>query len=241
MKLPNIRAISTVMVLSLLGGCEYSAYQKIGGEWCYVTNDAGHGRQERKLPVDPRSFRVLSGGNYAKDATKVFFKGTIVEHADAPTFTVLPSQQSTVIFYAKDQHRVFLRRLEIRGADPDTFEVIEGPYSRDSQRIYCGCIPMAVENPTAFEVICWSGIRETGGDVLVASYGEEFAILEGIVCVTRGWSRDGKNYYYGPAVVRGRDYATMEVIDSWDAKDKHGQFSGDLLIRNKEQSLRCED
>jgi hypothetical protein len=93
---------------------------------------------------------------------------------------------------------------------------------------------MQVENPTDFEVVLWKGISEIGIDLLIKRYGCSFEQLKGSFYVTKGWSRDGKSYYYGPAAVRDRDYDTMEIIDCLYAKDKNGRFCGDLQIREIE-------
>jgi hypothetical protein len=55
--------------------------------------------------------------------------------------------------YAKDSARVYLMQYTIAGADPRTFTLLKGPYSRDKERVYCGTVAMAVKNPAAFEVV----------------------------------------------------------------------------------------
>jgi hypothetical protein len=221
------------MLMACTVGCG-TAYQRIDGKWHYVTNDMAHGRQARELPVDTDSFTVLPGGIYAKDKNSVFLNGRQIENADPLTFTPLSQSLSPLITYSKDARHVYLNWYEVIGADPSSFRILEGLYSRDSTRIYCGCVPMDVAHPDIFEVVHCSGKVEMGGDSLVESYGPSFEHIDTTIIVPySGWARDGEFYYYGPRRISDRDYATFRVVDELKARDKDGEFWGDLMFQPK--------
>ena len=137
-----------------LAGCN-TGYQEIDGQWCFVTWNEGQGRRATKLEVD-EAFRVLENEDFAKDSENVFFKGSIIENADAPTFETLGDDG-----YAKDKNRVFLFEFKIPFANPATFEVLEYPYSKDDLRVFCGTVPMNVGNVDEFEVLQTSSMIHT--------------------------------------------------------------------------------
>jgi hypothetical protein len=226
--------IPFVLLIGCTVGCG-TGYQRLDGKWHYVTIDEGHGRRARELPVDTDSFTVLSGGIYAKDKNSVFFNGRLIEDADPFTFTPLPRITSPLIRYSKDVRHVYLNRLRVIGADPSSFRVVDGPYSRDDRNFYCGCVPMDVANPDRFEVVYWSGIVEMGGDSLVESYGPAFEQIDATIIVAEGWARDGEYYYCGPRRITDRDYATIEVVSASKARDKDGEFWGDLMYQPVQQ------
>jgi hypothetical protein len=216
-------------------GCG-TGYQRIDGKWHYVTFDTGVGRQARELPVDTDSFKVLPGGMYAKDNDLVFLDGRLIDGADALTFSLLPKTSSPLVSFSKDARHVYLNGLEVIGADPSSFRVVEGLYSRDNTRFYCGCVPMDVAHRDKFEVVYCSGTIEMGGDDLVASYGPSFKHIDidaTVIVPWGGWARDGEFYYCGPRRITDRDYATIKIVGDFQARDKDGEFWGSLMFQPK--------
>lgn len=160
------------LVLSL-AGCN-TGYQEVEGKWSYVTWDEGHGTRVRPLDVDPATFQVLKNKDYAKDHKTVFFLGSPIEGAHAPSFETLKGK-----YFAKDQHQVFLRAYTVIDADPNTFNEIKFPYARDAKQVYCGTLPMQVDQIDEFKVSKGSSsISITSKDQFIRQYGDQFEFLD---------------------------------------------------------------
>ena len=208
-------------------GCERigSGYQKSSGHWSYVAM-TGNGPKATNLGADSESFVVFAPHGYAKDKQTVWYSGQRIRDADAASFGALPEQS-----FGRDHSHVFIRGYVIPGADPDTFAVIRGPYGRDKSSLFCGNVKMDVPNIHLFEVITSELWRETYDKKhFVLEYGEEFADFEvsreNPAILAEAWGRDGSNYYYGPARVKGADYQTFK-IDSGkfgSARDKNHEY-----------------
>lgn len=160
------------VVLSL-AGCN-TGYQEVDGQWSYVTWDEGHGTRVKPLDVNPATFQVLKNKDYAKDDEKVFFLGRPIEGAHAPSFETLKGK-----YFAKDQHQVFLRAYTVINADPNTFSEIKFPYARDANKVYCGTIPMQVDQLDEFKVLKRSSsISITSKEEFIRQYGDQFDFLD---------------------------------------------------------------
>lgn len=160
------------LVLSIVG-CN-TGYQEVEGKWSFVTWDEGHGTRVNPLDVDPATFQVLKNKDYAKDDKTVFFLGSPIEGAHAPSFEILKGN-----YYAKDQHRVFLRTHTVIDADPKTFNMIKFPYARDANKIYCGTIPMKVDQMDEFKVSKGSSsISMISKEEFIRQYGDKFDFLD---------------------------------------------------------------
>lgn len=124
-------------------------YSKEDGKWAYVTFNEAVGRKiiDLGVNVDNDAFTVLKNKNYAKDKYSVFYKGVVVKEADPNTFEIVNDEG-----YSKDAIHVFIDRCVIIGANPNTFVCLKFPYSKDDKKIYCGSIPMFVDNIEEFKV-----------------------------------------------------------------------------------------
>lgn len=123
-----------------------SGYKKIEGKWYYVTYNEGNWADRHNLDIDYNSFEVLSDPRFGKDNTKVFFEGRLIEHAHSPTFKLIGKG------YAADHIHVYYQSYLITGASPEGFKVLKYPYSRDNKTIFCGNVPMRVDNIDQFKV-----------------------------------------------------------------------------------------
>jgi hypothetical protein len=212
---------STVTIL--IAGCG-TGYQKVDGEWSWVSIDEGRGRTVEKLGADNATFEVLGNRDYGKDKNRVFYRTRPIDQADPATFEVLSNPM-----YSADSERVFVRGHMIPGADRKTFHLIKEPYGRDASAIYCGTLKMNVYDRDAFEVVSelgyWSG---SDGKQLVFEFGDEFKDVSKDAGAVIGvaWARDGKAYYYGPARIEGADYSSFQIVGTYEARDKNRVFTG---------------
>lgn len=131
-----------------------SGYQKLNGEWKWITYNTGSGRYVEEVEkADIESFKVLeligseNENLYAIDKNSVYYRGRIIQGADPESFSPLKQ-----LGYSKDKSFVFLDSNKIILADPSSFHVLGNPYSKDSKRIFNGTIPLYVENPWEFRV-----------------------------------------------------------------------------------------
>ena len=92
---------------------------------------------------------------------------------------------------------------------------------------------MKVKNIDDFQVIESSGSWETGfvNTGLANRYGEVFDTIDvnrdSPAVVGEGWGRDGRNFYFGPAIIEGGvDRATFKPIGYGYAEDKNRAYDG---------------
>lgn len=145
----SIRPIIGALFVLFFASCQ-SGYQKENGQWVWVSYDESVGKRITPIDAhDAKSFRVLKSKKYAKDKNAVFYHGRLIEHADPRSFQVIHESG-----YSKDNNRVFLDDQIIVLADPATFEFLEFPYSKDSDHVFCGNIPLKIspQEVTEFKV-----------------------------------------------------------------------------------------
>ncbi len=160
----------------ILLGCN-TGYQKEDGEWKYITWNGGSGTQKRNIEgVDNKTFKVLKKTDYAKDKNQVYYHGFVIKDADPKTFKFISGTS-----YNKDKNQVFLDQYPLVGSDTKTFEVLEFPYSKDANTVYCGTLPMQVENVNSFRVIKKSLGRVTGGVGYLIQQHPEMEYLDSIL------------------------------------------------------------
>lgn len=129
-----------------------TGYIRKNGSWYWVTIDEYNGKRENIVQgADFTSFQVLDCDQFAKDREHVFYEGKIIKQARASTIKIIGDNKSN---YLADDKHVFFRTEIIINADPSTFKVMEFPYSRDKNDVYCGTIPMmlAKEYVSTFKV-----------------------------------------------------------------------------------------
>lgn len=144
--------IGILALIYLLFSGSGTGYIRKNGSWYWVTIDEYNGKREHLIPdADPASFEVLQCDQFAKDSQHVYYEGKIIKQARPSTIQMIGDKKSN--YLADDQH-VFFRTEIIIKADPSTFKVLEFPYSRDKNDVYCGTIPMmlAKEYVSTFKV-----------------------------------------------------------------------------------------
>lgn len=117
----------------------YQSYRDIAGSVYFITGD---GVTEQKIPqADAQGFKIaysISSGvglNWAKDASRVYWKYSPLSGADPQTFTPLFDASGALTYFGKDKSHVYYQNLLIAGADVKTFVVPatnSGPYNTSS-------------------------------------------------------------------------------------------------------------
>jgi hypothetical protein len=123
-----------------------SGYKKADNRWVWVTYNEGNWGDSTILEADFESFKVLSDPRYATDSTTVFYDGNPIQAAHSKSFRLINAD------YAADDYQVYLKNYLVFGANPATFKPLRFPYSRDDKTIYCGAVPMHVEDMEHFRV-----------------------------------------------------------------------------------------
>lgn len=215
-----------VLVVGLLSGCReggfrLTGYQKSGGNWVFVTWNEGSGRVAHTVEgADSETFEIVLKDEYAKDTKSVYFKAKRIEDADPSTFKV---ETEHPYVYGSDKNRVWLEDIVVRGADPDTFEMLTFPYSRDRSQIYCGTLPMKIQNVDSFEVLDGGSSLRTQfkkGNWLKEQYDEVDVSQDNPLCTGDGWARDDQAYYCGAFEVKDADYGSFTILNRIYSKDK---------------------
>lgn len=130
-----------------------TGYVKNNGDWFWATYDESHGKRYHWIEgIDQKSFKVLSNINFAIDKEHAYFQGKLIDKANPSHFQPLTDN---TYGYAKDGDHVFFDNAIIINADPLSFEVLDFPYSRDKNDVYCGTLPMGLtkDEILSFEVI----------------------------------------------------------------------------------------
>jgi hypothetical protein len=119
------------------------AAERIGGYYVRHQDAIYHWFTDEVVGADVATFTVLHGdvvGHVAKDAKHVYFRGAILEGADAATFAFLPAcvaedrayyRNWDVSFYAKDKYRAYwvcttnkvIKPIETKSVDRFSFFV----------------------------------------------------------------------------------------------------------------------
>ncbi len=117
-----------------------TGYSHRFGNWYWVTVDEQFGKRTNVIAeADNTSFEVMENKEFAKDVNNVYYKGKKVNHVNASKVEFLGGAKS---FYFKDDKYVYCTSERILTADPATFVIIEFPYSKDKNDVYCGTVPM---------------------------------------------------------------------------------------------------
>ena len=136
----KVKLIIGTLLILIFSSCE-SGYQKDNGKWIWVSYDEAVGKRISPIDnYDAESFKILENKNYATDRILVFYIGRVIQDADPKSFEVINSRG-----YSKDENHVYLDDEKIVFANPKTFELLEFPYSKDDNNVFCGTIPMNIQ------------------------------------------------------------------------------------------------
>ena len=173
-----------------------------------------YGREIRG--ADPKTFQVLSKGPLrGEDANWIYMEGTRREGRDQAFREIGFSDFKR---FAVDSTSVYFRSggwQIIPGADPETFEVLPpinnvpvDHYGRDKDDVYCGTIPLRVEDPERFELIdlpivrigmCLKTFVMETPEQAVEQFGQRYADLKFVKhnhhAVGYGVGTDGNSFY----------------------------------------------
>ena len=151
--------------------------------YTYWNAGMGIGSKTFEIPeADPKTFKILNFNNYAKDDKKVFYKGEIIDGADASSFEAIGE------FYARDNHRGYYAKDSIKHSNGKTFKIIDSYYSTDSTDIFYITKSLGVTDPKNFKFVFPA--EEESWD---------------------RWTTDGLFYYYREFKVPSKDYSNMTI------------------------------
>lgn len=162
-------------IFRFLSGTYQSSYRQVDGRWAWVSYDKGAGKRVSVIvKADQDSFHLLKGSAYALDKASVFYKGQLIPKANPRTFVVIDAS----LGYAKDGQNIFLETIIIPHTHLPSFEVLQWPYARDQSKVYCGMLPMSVDDPSSFMVKQSSGIRRTSAIDLFITQNPDYKWLK---------------------------------------------------------------
>lgn len=160
--------------------------------------------------IDAASFTPLNHV-YAKDKNHVYFKGKIIQEADAENFQILDASwghRTNRQHYAKDLQNVYVRGKVLPKADPKTFKFYTDlGFSHDDQYVF-------------FE-----------NQILEGSDGKTFKVVSEITSSTGAlYARDKNQAYYGNKILTSADPETLVGITLEVAKDhQHVYDRGEIM------------
>lgn len=142
--------IITLLCLIFFTSCK-EGYRKQNGQWAWVTYNESSGKNIKWIEgIDHESFHVLEHKNYGADKNSVYYMGRKINQANPESFIILSRGSYD---YAKDNRYVFLDTEVVLHADPISFEVLEFPYSKDKNDVYCGTVPMFLSKEEVEEFV----------------------------------------------------------------------------------------
>lgn len=216
-------ALLTLLFL-LISGCSGYEVRDSSVYWTYWNEGMGSG--ETELDVDLETFEILDNDNYAKDKLRVFYKGRVIEGADAKTFKTISE------FYGIDKFHAFHADTLIPNSNGASFEVLNGNFSRDGKDYFFNERPLNVCDYKSFKIHDFNGAQ---GNWL--SYDDKCAYYmksripivdrDSFTVLFGGYTKDKENVYLGNRVVEGADPASFEMNgNTFAGKDKHSCFNG---------------
>ena len=172
---------------------------------------------------DPEGFVILKKG-YSKDSQRVFYLGSEVPGAEAPSLEILEGHGA----YARDAKGAYREGKLITGADGATFEPLNYYYSRDQEQVFHKETPLEGADPETFIT---EPKRQLAKDKTQAWYldfklekldGSKTEFLEGL------YIKDEEDVYFGNKWIEGADAPTFETYTENGAvygRDKIGTYS----------------
>lgn len=140
-----------ITILFLISSCN-SGYNKEDGRWVWISYDEAAGKRINEIEQHHfETFEVLDNEKFARDKNSVFYIGQVIKSADPESFEVLSNG------YSKDLNNVFLDAETIVSANPRTFKQLGFPHSKDSAHIFCGTIPLELDENEIDEFVVTNG------------------------------------------------------------------------------------
>lgn len=112
----------------------------LGGVYSFdgenVYSEGMHDDEVSLIPeADISTFKVLPGGQYAKDSSHVYWYGTIIKGADSNSFVSLAPY-----YYAKDARYAYRMNSRLEEFDPNTFVALNSVYIKDAHVVYLATV-----------------------------------------------------------------------------------------------------
>ncbi|MFA7325176.1 MAG: DKNYY domain-containing protein [Candidatus Kapaibacterium sp.] len=190
--------IYLLLMLLTLTSCQ-NGYEKIDDNWYYITFDEGAGKRENQLYAHLPTFKVLDNSDYAKDKDSVYFEGRIIKGAHSASFRTIGNT-----IYSLDKKNVYIYWYKIPNADPNSFEILETPYSKDKNRIFCGNISLKISKVEKFELLNFDGYSIMDTSV----FNKRFSNL-----ILDRFEIETIVYSDANALINGKRYKGIELIE----------------------------
>lgn len=187
--------------------------------------------------------------NYTTDGEHVYFKGELVESADATSF-VAPNFEKGFAFhakdknnayyfgrlipntdissyeflddqYAKDKNNAYFREFKIEGVDIDSFVILGNNYAKDNNQVYYREKPLPTADVQSFGFNQNSGIR-TQDDYFVFKMGIRVSgSKDDFTVLKEGYAKDNKTAYLYDKPIIGSNPETFEYFDGAKSDYSH--------------------
>lgn len=191
----------------------------------YQTWDEGNGT--RRFPVigaDAATFEAFEipgvGGDFGRDARKVFEGPKKIEWADPKSFRFFGSDSRDDRAVFRDDRAIFMRYgvsgniVRVEAADPDTFTRITPGVWRDRERVFYGLKGFVPRDIASFRLLDRAGWARD--DKAFYWYGRELpgaAADSFVICAADDtFARDAKTVYWRGWPVPGCDPVTFQPV-----------------------------
>jgi hypothetical protein len=240
-----LKIISYIFFILILLGCSGKYKKKQGKIYFSYWASPGDKIVLEVEGVDAKSFATLRFKGYAADKNHVYWRGRIIENADANTFKPLSWS------YSIDGKHVFYKDKILSASDPQTFQILENEYTLDCDSVYFKGKTMAGADSKTFNTIGHyygkdkNAIYRLGQILNEIEDPETFRLLappekkdknsfdffkaEKTDYLDR-WGRDKANYYREGRKIKGIDYSTFTLLD-----DGYGSY-----VRDRYHVFYCE-
>lgn len=213
-----------VIAVLLAAGCHRGYVVDVpNNRVTYQTWDEGNGTQ--RFPVhgaDAATFEAFTipgaGGEFGRDARKVFERQHKIEWADPRSFRLLGSDVRADRAVFRDDRSVFMRAggtiVRVEDADPDTFTVLAPGVWRDRRRVFYGIEGFRPRDIASFRLLEHGGwSRDDRGFYW---YGRELPAVDAdsfaICAADTTFARDATTVYWKGWPVPGCDPATFQPV-----------------------------
>ncbi|XLQ19620.1 MAG: DKNYY domain-containing protein [Candidatus Moraniibacteriota bacterium] len=142
----NVNSSGSKFTMKTFEGLDPKTFREIGSYGYFADKDTVY-YNNILINANPLTFRALKG-YYAKDASKIFYKGLEVD-ADYASFEMV----SFCCGYARDKDKVFYYQKIVENVDPNSFEKIGHGYYKDNTNIIYGNSIMTDVDYDTFELI----------------------------------------------------------------------------------------
>jgi hypothetical protein len=221
-----LRLVAVSVVLLAASGC-YRGYviDKKNNRVVYQTWDEGNGT--KRFPVlgaDAATFEAFKipgvGGDFGRDARKVFEGPKKIEWADPKSFRSFGSNFRDDRAVFRDDRAIFMRYgvsrniVRVEAADPDTFTRIKPGVWRDRERVFYGLQGFVPRDIASFRLLDRDGWARD--DEAFYWYGRELPGVDAdsfaICAADNTFARDATAVYWKGWPVPGCDPVTFQPV-----------------------------